>query len=415
MADGCERGLGAPGFKHRSREKPTIYTTIDGQVIVEDEFLNFLAVKIKTMTQDEIVLIASSTFDTEWIESSKNTLFELCPNTKLRCVQHKGTQKDANNIKSCLKLLNECGDKTPRFVSHYLDELPPVTFNSLDVSSLLAKMERLHSEVSTLRQAVSLQADTGENLRAMTVSIGHRVNAVERRLGASSNGGHDSSSGEKERRMGCTPGSPAKSASVRAPESPCTGVPSGDGGACGKEGTRSGSTDLACPTPEGNRPVVNSPNWSGVVKRGRPRKNHPGGQIAVGGGKPARKTPKPIVGTGARGNISVIRTKLVSVFATKFSPDLNAETLAKYLSGQMGRSVNCQRIATAGNRYGSFKVTAECNEINEMYNPEIWPEGSLVRRYYEPRKAAGVATSARPLSDSGSLSGADAPLATVSA
>ena len=109
---------------------------------------------------------------------------------------------------------------------------------------------------------------------------------------------------------------------------------------------------------------------------------------------------KPFVGTGAQGNIRVIRTKLVRVFATKFSPDLGAETLSEYLSGQLGRSINCQRIVTAGNRCSSFKVSAECYAVEEMYIPELWPEGSVVRRYYEPRKAdrSGASTT-RPLTD----------------
>lgn len=79
-------------------------------VIVEDEFLNFLTVKIKkTLSQGELVLVASNTFDSEWTESSKKVLFELCPDTRQRCVAFKGNQKDVNNIKSCLKVLNECG------------------------------------------------------------------------------------------------------------------------------------------------------------------------------------------------------------------------------------------------------------------------------------------------------------------
>ncbi|XP_034076792.1 uncharacterized protein LOC117549214 [Gymnodraco acuticeps] len=134
------------------------------------------------MTQDELVLVASNTFDSEWIETSKKTLFELCPETKQRCVAFKGNQKDANNIKSCLKVLNECGENIPRFVSHYLDELPPVTFNNLDVSNLLSKMERLHSEVCALRHVVEVQADIGEDLRAVAATMDSRVAAVERQL-----------------------------------------------------------------------------------------------------------------------------------------------------------------------------------------------------------------------------------------
>ena len=48
--------LGARALK-RFRLKPEIFRTTDGKVIVEDELLNFLAVKIKTLSQDEIGFI----------------------------------------------------------------------------------------------------------------------------------------------------------------------------------------------------------------------------------------------------------------------------------------------------------------------------------------------------------------------
>lgn len=56
MAEGARLGLLAADLNQRSnlwpRLKPTIYKTIDDHVIVEDEFLNFLAIKIKTMAQE---------------------------------------------------------------------------------------------------------------------------------------------------------------------------------------------------------------------------------------------------------------------------------------------------------------------------------------------------------------------------
>lgn len=41
-------------------------------MIVEDELLHFLAMKIRTLSKDEIVLLAANSFDC-WIEASKNT------------------------------------------------------------------------------------------------------------------------------------------------------------------------------------------------------------------------------------------------------------------------------------------------------------------------------------------------------
>lgn len=137
----AEGGRGA-AVGLRIRTKPDIYTAAGGKVIVEDELLNFLVVKMKTLSQDDIVLMAVNHFGSEWIENSKRVLFELCPSTQ-RNVIHKGAHKDANNVKSCLKLLNEVGENIPRFVSHFLDELPPVTFNSLDVLACLAELNIL--------------------------------------------------------------------------------------------------------------------------------------------------------------------------------------------------------------------------------------------------------------------------------
>lgn len=80
----------------------------------------------------------------------------------------------------------------------------------------------------------------------------------------------------------------------------------------------------------------------------------------------------------------MVNTKLVSVFATNFSPDLDAETLSAYLKEKLGHDVSCQKIDTVHSRFGSFKVSAECNEVDKMYNLELWPEGAFVWRYYEP-------------------------------
>lgn len=62
----------------------------------------------------------------------KETLYDLCASTQ-HSLLYKGAQKDVNYVKSCFKVLNECGDNVPGFVSHHLEELPPVTFTNMDV------------------------------------------------------------------------------------------------------------------------------------------------------------------------------------------------------------------------------------------------------------------------------------------
>ena len=101
---------------------------------------------------------------------------------------------------------------------------------------------------------------------------------------------------------------------------------------------------------EGSAPSM-SPVWSAVLKRGRCKRTESCNVLMKRHtGNPARKRSKPVVGTGVQGNIKVVQTKMVSVFATKFSPDLGAGTLANYLKDKLGRDVLCERIDTVNNR-----------------------------------------------------------------
>lgn len=79
-------------------------------------------------------------------------------------MHHSEAQKDLKNVQSCLKLLNEVGEAAPRFVSHFLDEEPPVTFHSLDVAGLLGKIECLGADIHTMKQPLSLQTSVCRDL-----------------------------------------------------------------------------------------------------------------------------------------------------------------------------------------------------------------------------------------------------------
>ena len=127
-----------------------------------------------------------------------------------------GAQKDVNNIKDCLKLLNERGENIPRFVSHFLDELPPVGFGSMDALALLGRMERFSREVSTLRGALETQANVSKNLGVVTAALDRRMTDIEETRGSPGRVGAASGSQERETQgsAGLTRQSPAGSVYV---------------------------------------------------------------------------------------------------------------------------------------------------------------------------------------------------------
>ena len=132
------------------------------------------------------------------------------------------------------------------------------------------------------------------------------------------------------------------------------------------------------------------------MKRGKKRAAAPESSAHRTAKQPRKKVG--ITGTAVTNNerLSTVKTKLVSVFATKFTLDLDADTLRDFLQGTMNREVKCRKIDTPHSRFSSFCITAEWNDWKEMYDPQFWPAGSVIRQYFEPRRPRGVAGGVRP-------------------
>lgn len=94
-------------------------------------------------------------------------------------------------------------------------------------------------------------------------------------------------------------------------------------------------------------------SWSAVVKKGRKRSV----KTQEGKSRNTRKMPG-ITGTAVINNdeLSTVRTKLVSVFATKFNLNLEADTLRLFLEKQMSREVKCKKIDIPHSRFSSLEV-----------------------------------------------------------
>lgn len=79
-----------------------------------------------------------------------------------------------------------------------------------------------------------------------------------------------------------------------------------------------------------------------------------------------------ISGTSTENNIQMVKTKLVSAFVSRLSPNLDADTLRNYLTEKLSnKSVTCRKIDLTRNRFNSFHVTEECNEVADMYDPQL--------------------------------------------
>ena len=105
------------------------------------------------LPSETIVQLCSKHYRTDEIETAKKKLYEVCP-TDTRVLNRKGPKKNVQNLDDVVKRLNELDPESeviPCFVARDLGNLPPITFNSIDVSVLLAKIESMHDEVQLMR------------------------------------------------------------------------------------------------------------------------------------------------------------------------------------------------------------------------------------------------------------------------
>ena len=385
------------------RREPEVFKTQCGKVIVVDELLHFLSMKMRTLNHDEVVLLATNNFSSDWIEKSKSFMFDVCnkiATPSQRNIKHTGRDKDIKNIKACLSLFNEFGEDVPMFVSHFLDKLPPVGFGSIDVSALLSRIDQLSHEVSGLRKAAETQETMNKDFYAATAAVTRRVTTLEderrstledgRRpsgvldpgdaVDASREGVTLSKAGPSQE-VALSPGADIQR--ITSLEDECRPATDLNPGASlgAKQEETAGIEQPHTPS---------LPVWSMVVKKGK-KKSTPRTRQTHRTLEPSREKQEHNRNMGVFGtavsSITAVTTRRVSVFATKFSQDLEADVLRDYLANKLSNaSVTCQKIESATSRFGSFHITAVCKEVADMYRPEVWPAGIYVRRFFEHRK-----------------------------
>ena len=132
------------------------------------------------MPPQSIADICLTTYDEGEIEADKKRLFDLCADeNSSRFRWRHGPKKSAVNLDDMMRLLQEKGTDVPLFVARDLSRLPPITFDSADVSSLLHSVRRAQLEIDVLKASVGIQRDATVDLIEIVKAVDLRTAAVE--------------------------------------------------------------------------------------------------------------------------------------------------------------------------------------------------------------------------------------------
>ena len=130
----CKRSRFNPVTTHNADET-NMKTPLSDKILV-DELLCFITNKIDFLNADVIIQICVQNYDDAVIEQSKRRLYTSC-NAESKCKGHRGNGKARKNIEDIIAFLIERNGDTPTFVAKDLNKLPPITFDDVDLTSLL--------------------------------------------------------------------------------------------------------------------------------------------------------------------------------------------------------------------------------------------------------------------------------------
>jgi len=146
-----------------------------------DELLCFVTNKLSLRPPETIVQLCVSIYNASEIECSKKLLFLLLSDqdTQTRKVKRKGEKKNRDNIDDIIRLLQEKGDDVPKLAAVDLSRLPPITFDSVDVSVLLNSIKKMENEMAFLKDSVKTVHNAASMLKDTTSSLNARVCTLE--------------------------------------------------------------------------------------------------------------------------------------------------------------------------------------------------------------------------------------------
>lgn len=339
-----------------------------GEKIVLDGLLCFMVHKMLALNQDALEKLVVSAYPLQAIRASKEKLYKLCSDQ--RNVSHTGDNAATKHVRDMIKLLQEKGKNIPTFVSDAksLSAMPPVTFNSMDVVSLLRRIQTTQEEVAMMRMMLTSQNETMDNMSKTTVEIAGRLSSVETVCT------HLQANTTMPDMIVSKQDAPSENVNSPPPQDPeDTLVKEGAPGPLQKtftEVVRSRrQRKKTNPKPSANKAHAATSPASDSGQQSKPRQ------------------AKKIIGTANEitCGLKSVKTKLIKVFVTGLVRETSTAELENHLQRKLKNdTVKCELIKK-GERASSFCVSAECRTADDLYDPALWPEGSYVRRFYTSR------------------------------
>ncbi|KAJ3644214.1 hypothetical protein Zmor_026884 [Zophobas morio] len=98
--------------------------------------------------------------------------------------------------------------------------------------------------------------------------------------------------------------------------------------------------------------------------------------------KKKRPDNKPIIGSSASCNIIKSAPKKAHLHVYRLHPNATGDHLEQFLQQKLS-DFQCEKLKSKHpEEYSSFKVPINFDELNKATDPELWPTGTCINRFF---------------------------------
>lgn len=359
------------------------------QTLIANELLAFLQQKLDVMDEVSAIQICATNFSEEDVAAAKLLLYKsLNKCDQMVSRRRDGTKKSIQDIITLLKETDP--DDVPTFVARDLNKLPPVTFDHVDVTSLLKDIVVLKASLVDVQKRLDasqfavadLRKELSDLRNMVTVTGSPTASNVNTRRGAAA----DTSAVSFASAVLSTPSSSPRTAeqaecASRAPRLSAT-APAGPPAAADKHTVQ--LTSCAAPA----KKCVRTSTPSVLIQKPVPEKAAPradeDGFVTVQGRKRRQRNTKNRCGTASiKANIPIrVAQPNTPVYISRLHYTTKVEDVVEYVCQKTKYRLRVQQLESRRNVYfNSFVVRVPTCFLHNVLAEDFWPQGVVFRRF----------------------------------
>ena len=287
-----------------------------------------------------------------------------------RYKKRKGVHKTRSNLEDVISMMHDLGTNVPIFVAKDIHKLPPVSFDSIDVSCFLHKIEKLDANFTGIKLALEeYTAKKNSELDVLAAAFYPKANEQKKahpeqpRMPKENNGtrvaGDMVKPSDSVSKLANTKKPMENDARIQNLKR-VTGEISGIPMQADMEGQLLSNHD-----------EDGGATWSQVVRKGR---------------KQPATTRQATIGRGTNKGEHAQKVKPVlreiSLFSSKWPIYVEVPDVIAYFKDAHNMVAKVIPITTRAESYKCFKITLCMADPSKAYEPEFWPERVAFRRYF---------------------------------